>query len=223
MALKILPFFGRDKEKETLALFRKHAEVIASMSKPLQEAVDAAFKKKDFELTEERCKELNKLEKEADFIRKKTAAMLYAGAFLPMMRSRLYDFSGRLDDVADTIQDAANLLHYMKGKKIPKEFIDILHKLGQTAAKSASMIKPAIEALFENKKNFDRLMNDIKTIESEADHYERELFNKLFFKKNMDATAMHVMSWVGIELSKVADKMKKVSDTMVLVKIMNVA
>ena len=34
MALNILPFFGRDKEKETVNWFLKHAETIESMAKP---------------------------------------------------------------------------------------------------------------------------------------------------------------------------------------------
>ena len=80
MGLRILPVFGRNKEKETVALFRKHANIIGKMSKPLQEAVDAAFKKKDFKLVLKKADEIDKLEKEADATRKDTATLLYGYA-----------------------------------------------------------------------------------------------------------------------------------------------
>ncbi|MCG2718731.1 MAG: DUF47 family protein [Nanoarchaeota archaeon] len=223
MALKILPFFGRDKEKETVKLFLKHTDIIDEMCGPLKEAIDTAFKKKDFKKVRELSKHISVLEKKGDVTRRRTAAMLYSGAFLPMTRSRLYDFSGRIDDVADAIQDAANLLHYIEKKKVPKEYIKLLHQLGETAAECAKLIKPAMDALFQNQQNFSKYVEDIKKLESKADYYERTLFDDLFFNKKVDPLAMHILSWVARELSRIADKAKQVSDTMVLIKIMNVA
>jgi len=223
MALKILPFVGRDKEKDTVSLFLKHADIIDEMCDPLKEAVDMAFHKKDFKKVRELSKEVHDLEKKGDVIRRKTAAKLYAGAFLPMTRSRLYDFSGRVDDVADTIQDAANLLHYMEKKKIPKEYVDIIHKLAETSTECAKLIKPAMNALFKNQQNFSKYVEDIKKLESKADNYERILFDDLFFNKKVDSLSMHIISFTVREFSKISDKAKKVSDTMVLINIMNVS
>ncbi|MBL7100733.1 MAG: DUF47 family protein [Nanoarchaeota archaeon] len=224
MALKILPVFGRDKEKEVVKLFLKHVEIVEKMALPLQETVDATFKDKNFNLVAEKSKEIWVLERNADIVRKKTATLLYEGAFLPMMRSRLYDFSGRIDDVADTIQDAVNIFHYLKGKKIPINLFKSLHKLGETASKSARLIKPCLQAMFDNKKEeFDKLVGKIKATESEADRYKRELFETILFDKKMDPITVQILMWIGKELSGISDGAKRVSDTMVLLRVMNVA
>jgi len=223
MALKILPIFGRDKEKETVQWFLKHVDVVQKMSKPLEEAVYATFKKKDFKLVAEKSKELNELEKKADVARKKTAALLYEGAFLPVMRSRLYDLSGRIDNVADAIKNAANMLGYLKEKKVPKPLIDILLRLGDNAAKVAELINPALQALFDNKPEFQGLSEKIKNLEEKSDIYQSEMFDRILFDNTMKPITIQIIGWIGHALSEVCDEAKHVSDTMSLLRIMKVA
>ncbi len=223
MALHILPIIGRDKEKETVKWFLKHAELIEKIGEPLKQAIDFAFLKKDFEKVEKLCEEINALEKEADIARQKTASLLYAGAFLPVMRSRFYDLSGRLDNVADTVQDAANILHHMKGRKIPKEVIKLICNLGEEAAKSTQLVKPALKALFNSQKNFNKLVEEIKIIEGRADKYEHQLLEIIFSDKKIEAVTVSIIKWISKELSFICDSAKHVSDTMCLLKIMNVA
>ncbi len=223
MALNILPFFGRDKEKETVKWFLKHAETIQSMAKPLSEILDAAFKKKDFELVIEKFKEINTLEKEADKARRTTAALLYEGAFLPTMRSRLYGLSGRMDDIADAIKNVCNMLHYLKGKKVPPGTVEILLKLGDNAVKAAGLTKLILQALFDNKPEFTTLSNQIKDLEEKSDLYQREMFDRIFFDRNMNPVTVQIVGWVGHSLSEVCDNAKHSVDTMTLLKIMKIA
>ncbi len=223
MALRILPIFGRDKEKETVNWFLKHAETIQSMAKPLQEIMDLTFKKKDFELVVEKSKEINLLEKEADVARRKTAALLYEGAFLPTMRSRLYGLSGRMDDVADSIKNVGNMMHYLKGKKVPVNTVAILLKLGDNASKAAELISPTLQALFDNKPEFTTLTNQIKDLEEKSDIYQREMFDRILFDKQLNPVTVQIIGWIGHSLSEVCDNAKHVSDTMNLLKIMKVA
>jgi len=223
MALNILPIFGRDKEKDAVKWFLRHAEIIEGMSKPLQEILDAAFKKKDFKLVEEKAKEINNLEKEADKARRTTAALLYEGAFLPIMRSRLYGLSGRIDDVADSIKNVSNMLHYLKGKKVNPGTVSILVKLGDNAVKVASLLLPTLQALFDNTQDFTNLVAKIKNLEEQSDIYQREMFDRILFDKSMNPVTVQIISWIGHSLSEVCDNAKHVSDTMTLLKIMKVA
>lgn len=223
MALKILPIFGREKEKETIRWFLEHVRIIQRMSKPLQEAVQAAFKKKDFKLVAEKAKKLNDLEKHADHARRKTAALLYEGAFLPVMRSRLYDLSGRIDDVADTIKNVVNMLHYLRDKKVPRGLVPILLKLGDNASKAAELVLPALQALFDNKPEFQSLSDKIKGLEKGSDSYQKEMFDRILFDKSMKPVTVQIVGWIGHALSKVCDDAKHVSDTMALLRVMKVA
>ncbi len=223
MALSILSIFGRDKEKETVNWFLKHAETIQNMTNPLQEILDATFKKKDFKLVDEKFQEINNLEKEADKARRTTATMLYEGAFLPTMRSRLYGLSGRMDDVADSIKNVCNMLHYLKGKKVPPSTVAILLKLGDNAVKATGLVKPVLQALFDNKPEFNTLSNKIKDLEEKSDLYQREMFDKILFDKNMNPVTVQIIGWVGHSLSEVCDNAKHTVDTMTLLKIMKVA
>lgn len=223
MALNILPIFGRDKEKDVVKWFLKHAEVVQEMAKPLQEAVNATFKTGKFKLVVEKSEELNELEKKADQARRKTATLLYEGAFLPVMRSRLYDLSGRLDNVADTIKNVANMFHYLKDKKVPRYLTEILHKLGDNAAKSAELMGPALQALFDNKPEFQGLNDKIKNLEEKSDIYQREVFDRILFDKKLKPVTVQIVGWIGHTLSEVCDEAKHVSDTMVLLRLMKVA
>lgn len=224
MALKILPVFGRDKEKDTVQWFLKHADIIEKMSAPLQEAVDATFgKKKDFKLVVEKAEEISRLEKKADVARRKTASLLYEGAFLPVMRSRFYDLSGRTDNVADAIKNVANMLHYLEGKKVSDSLVVIFYKLGENAIKAAVLVKPALQALFDNKKELHSLVDKIKSLEEESDTYQKYLFDKIFFDKKMNPVTVQIIGWVGHGLSEVCDEAKRVCDTMILLEIMGVA
>lgn len=223
MALNILPIFGRDKEKDTVKWFLKHAEIIQQMAAPLQEILNATFKKKDFKLVEEKSKEINSLEKEADKARRTTATLLYEGAFLPVMRSRLYGLSGRMDDVADAIKNVCNMLHYLKGKKVPEHTITVLLKLGDNASKAAELVKPALQALFDNDPEFTKIINKIKDLEEKSDLYQREMFDRILFDRNMNPVTVQIIGWIGHSLSEVCDDAKHVSDTMTLLRIMKVA
>ena len=223
MALGILPIFGRDKEKETVEWFLKHAEIIQSMAKPLQEIMDATFKKKDFNLVAEKAKEINLLEKEADVARRKTASLLYEGAFLPMMRSRLYGLSGRMDDVADAIKNVGNMMHYLKGKKVQPGTVEILFKLGDDAARVAELVSPTLHALFDNRPEFTELSNRIKDLEERSDILQREMFDRILFDGHLNPVTVQIIGWIGHSLSEVCDNAKHVVDTLVLLKVMKVA
>lgn len=223
MALKILPLFGRNKEKETVQLFLKHVEIVKKMSEPLKEAVKLTFEKKKFKLVSEKAEEIKALEKKADIIRRKTAVLLYEGAFLPVMRSRLYDLSGRIDNVADTINNVATTLHYLKDKKVSSDVSKIIGKLADNASKCADLVQPALKALFDNKPEFQSLNDKITSLEQNSDIYQREMFDKILFDKKMNPVTIQIIGWIGHTLSEVCDEAKHVSDTMALLKIMGLA
>ncbi|MDP2908917.1 MAG: DUF47 family protein [Nanoarchaeota archaeon] len=223
MALRILPIFGRDKEKETVKWFLNHADTIQKIGVPLQESIVATFKKKDFKLVIEKAKEVNDLEKQADNARRATATSLYEGAFLPVMRSRLYDLSGRMDNVADASKNVVNMLHYLRDKKVPASVVAVLLKLGDNAAKASELVKPALQALFDNKPEFQGLVNQIKKLEESSDLYQRDMFDKILFDKKLNPVAVQVIGWIGHALSRVCDEAKRVSDTLTLLRIMKIA
>ncbi len=149
--------------------------------------------------------------------------MLYEGAFLPVMRSRLYDLSGRLDNVADAIKNVANMLGYLKGRKVPKGIMDVLEELSENACKSAELMEPALEALFERKPEFQSLNDKIKDLEEKSDIYQREMFDRILFDKKLKPVTVQIIGWIGHGLSEVCDEAKHVSDTMSLLRIMEIA
>jgi len=201
----------------------KHVEIVQKMAIPLKEGVNATFKKQDFKLAVKKAEELNALEKDADNARRSTAALLYEGAFLPVMRSRLYDLSGRIDNVADAIKNVGNMLHYLKNKKVPSYLTEILIRLGDNAAKSAELLKPTLQALFDNTEEFQSLNEQLKDLEEKSDIYQREMFDRMLFDKKLNPVTIQIIGWIGHTLSEVCDEAKHVSDTMNLLKIMKVA
>lgn len=219
MKLGILPIIGRAPEKDTLNLFIKHVSIIETMRLPLKELLDASLNNKH-SVVKKKIEEISLLESKADDVRRKTTLKLYSGAFLPVMRSPLYQLSLQIDNVANTIQDAGNLFRYLKDIHIPKKAIPFLKELVELADKSMLLLKKTLLDLFDNKKDFENNIQKIRETEKAADNIQMDLFDALYLEKNIKSLVLQLLIKTGHTLSEISDEVEDTGDLMVLLKIL---
>ena len=216
MAFKILSFFGKKSEEdEVINLLNKHLSLVNDADKVLKESFDFAMKGK-YKIVEEKNKKIFEIEREADLLKKKMTTMLYEGAFLPAMRSNLYQMIMANDVVCNDIQNAASMLVYLKIFKLPKSIWSILERLQLKSSESIKQLNLVFGALIDYKKNIDSEVGRIRMIESEADALQKELFETMYFGKKgkKDALIIHTVGKFGHNLSVISDSCQSAAEIM---------
>ena len=219
MRFNILPIFGRDKEKKTLELFKVHVKKVQETRKAFHESAEALFKGNFNDVAKKTELVLTK-EREADDARSEVIKNLFEGAFLPATRSRLYTLSENIDEVADEMQNAANQFVFFKGRKVPKNIMDILKKLVVEAENSIDDLEKGFNNLFENK---DLNFKQMKKTEETSDALQKQLFEKLYLGKKLDPITVSIVGRTGHLLSKISNEVEDSFNQMSIIKLLKLA
>lgn len=222
MAFKILPLFGRDKEKETVELFRS---LLAEAKMANAAFIDCSkgLLDEDFDVVAAKAMDVSKHEKNADQIIAKIIFHLYGGAFLPGMRTQLHELAIFIDDVVDDMQNAANAFGYMRDKKFPESVKAIYWKLIEESERSVSQLQTIMEGLFENKES---LMDDIKAakvMEHNCDVLKKEVFDKVMFDKKLEPVTSRLLTDLAGFISAIADSVEDCCDKVIVLKLLRQA
>ncbi|MBS3108159.1 DUF47 family protein [Candidatus Woesearchaeota archaeon] len=222
MAFRILSFMGfgrKTKEQEIIDLLTEHLKIVSNTKCVLAEIYELAFKGK-FDAVAGKIKDVFELERDADQLKKKITIKLHEGAFLPTMRRNLYDLILINDVVCNEIQNAASMFGYLKIFKLPKSIWVILGKLIDKSCESVDQLQKTFIALTDYNKDIDKEIVNMRKIESEADSWQKELFETMYFKIKRDALMIMAVGQLGHFVSEIADRAQEASEKMMLIRIM---
>lgn len=222
MVFKILPLFGRDKEKETVDLFRSLLSEIVVANESFVACVKALLDE-DFKVVAEKASDVTKHEKDADQIISKIILHLYSGAFLPGMRTQLHELAIYTDDVIDNMQNAVNAFGYMKGKKFPEHVKGAYWKLADESRRSVNQLQAVLEDLFENKETIMEDVKAAKLMEHNCDVLKKEIFDKVMFDKKIDAISSRLLTDLATFISSIADSVEDCCDKVTVLKLLRQA
>lgn len=221
MSFRILPIFGRDKEKETLELFKKHIKKVQETRKAFHEAAEALFKS-NFNDVNQKVEIVNIKERETDDIRREVILCLFEGAFLPVTRSRLYELSESIDNVADEIQDAADMLVFFKGRKLPKDIMNLIKEIVKEAEESVDELENGFNDLLDNRE-ISSDFKKMKITEEKADILQQQLLKKLYFNKKIDPVTVSIVARTGHIISKISNEVESSFNKMSIIKLLKLA
>jgi len=102
---------------------------------------------------------------------------LYKGAFMPIMRSRLYDLADGVDNIFDSIRDTANTFIYLKDKKFPSKVKDIYRKMVAEACKGITVFEKVVRGFFEGAKDLEAKIKKANVHEHNLDVLKKEVFD----------------------------------------------
>ncbi len=222
MAFKILPLFGRDKEKETVELFRSlMGEVILGN----EAFVDCTKGLLDgnFDTVAAKALDVSKHEKNADQIIAKIILHLYSGAFLPGMRSQLHELAIFIDDVLDNMQNAANAFGYMRDKKFPEPVKAIFWKLADETRMSVRQLQIVLEGLFENKESIMEDIRVAKLMEHNCDVFKKDVFDNVMFDKKIEPVTNRLLTDIAGFMSSVSDAVEDCCGKVTVLKLLRQA
>ncbi|WP_292459517.1 TIGR00153 family protein [Methanothermococcus sp.] len=186
--------FKRKPEKEVINLLKTHVSLSIDSIKVLDEYID--------DKSDNKLREIIKLEKEGDEIRKRVILNLYE-AFLPSMKKELNYSIEILDEVLDSIKHGAliyNLMTFDLDDTIEKKCKLILNI-------SLNMLNSMYNLIdvFENGGDFKKHIKDIKAGEEKIDDIHHEIYR---YMVNMKINSF----WEGKLMSDFVDKITEISD-----------
>ena len=166
------------------ALFRDAAAVLVEASALLVELLER------FPDAMERANEIRTCEGAGDEIAHRTVRLLSSTFVTPFDREDIYALSGRLDDICDHIDEAADAVVVYGVRRVPAAAVEqarITHRTCQVLAE-------AIDHL-DGLRDCDALLVDVHRLENEGDRVVREAIADLF---SGGEDALVVIRWKDI-------------------------
>lgn len=216
---KILALFKRSAEKQVVDLFEKHMGQIVLEKAQLIECGKALLSE-DYKQVKAKEEAISDIEHNADNIRREIIQHLYKGAFMPVMRTHLYDFSDKLDDIADVIQDAADKFGYLEGKKIPEKVKGIYRKMFSEIDTSVDLMEKIIKELFMGKNDIIGFVRAAKNSEHSLDLLKRDVLDSVLFDKKIEPVTAWLLCGTAELLSGVGDAVEECCDKATVLKLM---
>ncbi len=178
MSLFGLPFFGKNKERETIELLKQDMALIYESSCMLVELFKA-FNLGDEGKVSDKASVIDDLEKQVDGLRRRIEESIYSGAFLPMGRSRVFDFAEKIDDIADSVQDTAHMFGFIANDLRIPGVDGLLGELLEVTRECVLKLREAVDSIGVSD-DLKSLIIEVEDIEHKADLIEENIFRVLY-------------------------------------------
>lgn len=209
--LRILPIFGRSMEKETVELFKRMMKEIVGAREPFKE-IGKALKKGNFKKVAELSKLVREHEHRCDKIRRQISQNLYSGAFMPAMRTRLYDLTDTIDSVIDSVQDAVDRMVYLEHKKVPPRVLDIYIKMIDEACRGIAFLSLIMDNLYSGSPQLMANIKKANIVEHNLDMLKKDVLDIILFDKKLNPVCVLVSWQVAKFLAEIGDCIERCCD-----------
>lgn len=170
--------FGRfmPKEGKFFDLFNAHAKEIVRGADALVSLMSALNRRNEEAMAH--ADAIDAIEARADKITHETISLLHSTFITPLDRDEIHNLISIMDDVLDTIQDAAQTVAMYDIRRATPEAI----RFGEIIRASAEKVAEAV-GLLEDMENGPAILEaarEIDRLEGEADQVLREAMSRLF-------------------------------------------
>jgi len=204
------------KEKEVNKLILKHRDGVWGC---LQQALDTVKEYLDDHIEEAKALALkvDSSETEADVILREIMSKLYSGAYLPSLRSDIFNLVQHMDGIANAAEACCDVF-LDERPNIPEEMTRHFRSIME---KSISSCTPLMEAvgLFLNNENPESIQEDSKQvgiIESNVDKEEWDLTRDIF-KTDLDYGHKIHLKYCLDKITTISDRAEDTSDQLQLI------
>lgn len=164
------------REGRFFDLFNEHAAEIVRGSQTLLTLLEVLNRSSEEAATHAAI--LDSIEAKADKVNDETITLLHSTFITPLDRDEIHQLISRMDDVLDTMQDAANTVTVYDIRRAPPEAL----RLAELIRHSADSLQRALSLLhdMENGQAILAACREIAEYESVADQVLREAMSRLF-------------------------------------------
>lgn len=161
-----------------------------------------------------RSQELDKIESNADSLRRSIESKLYSQTLIPEARG---DVLGLLESTDHVLNIAADSLHYYAIES--PEFLPDLNRLyldlTEVCAKTIENLVMAIRAYFEDISNVKDHINKVQFYEKESDKLGRKIKEEIFSRDIHFSRKLHLRYFID-KLERIADAAEDTSDRLAI-------
>jgi len=199
---------------------QEHAEKVKECAWAFQQAMEChiAQRCKSFE---EFRKEVDRLESQADAIKRRIRGHLPKGTLMPVDKFQLFRYLREQDHVLDAMEDVLDWLSYRPEPGIPKEltkdFVLLIDAIIYPVEEMTSMVTGArsyFKNFSEKQRNIVKdIIRELRRYEHEADKLEDRIKQKVFNMKIDPVTVFHTIKLAEF-IGSIADHVENAGDMM---------
>ncbi len=199
---------------------QEHAEKVKDCAWTFQQAMECHVSIK-CEAFEDLRQQVNKMESDADAIKRRIRGHLPKGTIMPVDKFQLFRYLREQDSVLDAVQDVLNWLSYRSEFGIPKELekdflllvdkvIDPIDELSQMVAEARKYFRNFSEKQRVLVKN---IIHTLREQEHEADVIEQKIKRTVFHMQTDPVTIFHLIE-LAEKIGSIADHAENAGDMM---------
>jgi len=199
---------------------QEHAEKVKECAEVFQQAMECYFSERCDRFAEIR-KEIDKLEHEADAIKRRIRGHLPKGTLLPVEKFELFRYLGEQDKVLDAVEDSLDWVSYRAEPGIPEDVkkdilllvdatMDPIEELSKMVAEARKYFKNFSE---EQRRLVKDMIRSLRQQEHETDKLEDQIKQKVFNSVNDSVAVFHLVRLAEI-IGSIADHAENAGDMM---------
>ena len=202
------------KEQEAAKAVRAH---LALTDKALRRARHAleAYLAGDRGLCRELAAKVDRLESDADERKRDVRNRLFSGAFLPQIRSDIFELVAAIDAIAGKAESASRMLSEEE-PMIPERWATPVNELFARSTDCFAELKEAMRVFLGKKGDFDTLhehVNRVTEIEGDVDDREEALTREVFASDLALAEKLHIQRLLE-RIGAISDRTEDAADVL---------
>lgn len=216
MRIPFLSFFMTSPFDELI----EHAEIVKQCGWAFQQAIECYVAEK-CERFDEYREEVDKLESEADAIKRRIRGHIPIGTLMPVSKFQIFLYIKEQDSVLDSVENTLNWLSYRTLPGLREEFKQDFLKLVDSVIEPIEELRRMVT---EAKKYFDTysdkqrdivkgIIRNLRLKENEADSLEDELKLKIFSTETDPVAVYHCVK-LAETIGSIADHAENAGDMM---------
>ncbi|MCK4548121.1 MAG: DUF47 domain-containing protein [Candidatus Eisenbacteria sp.] len=194
------------KETEVQKLVERHFDLVGQTLVELEKMVnDYLMDDKGFK---QDCSNIDRLEHEADQVRREIGCKLYEGAFLPIFREDYIVLIEQLDQVANQAEAVSQFI-VLTRPSVPAIVQEDLRRIARVSVEALETIRGCLEIVSKKPSEAFSVSEEVQKKEREVDDIVWEMTKKIF-KSDMDkAEKIHIKMLID----RIAAISNRVEDT----------
>ncbi len=196
------------KETEVQNLIDRHFNLVDQVLGQLEKMVD--FYLKGDKAFKSCCGNIDRLEHEADEVRREIECKLYEGAFLAIYREDYIVLIEQLDQVANQAEAVSQFI-VLTRPEIPEEIQDDLCRIARVSAESFKLIVGCIESVRKKPAEAFALSKQVQEKEREVDRIVWEMTKTVFKSKMKKAEKLHLKMLID-RIAAISNRIEDTSD-----------
>jgi len=216
MRIPFLSFFMTSPFDELI----EHAEVVKECAWAFQQAMECYASEK-CQIFEDYLEEVDKLESEADSIKRRIRGHIPIGTIMPISKFQLFLYIKEQDNVLDCVEEVLNWLSFRVQPGLPEDFksdfLLLVDSVIEPIEELSRMVKEA-KKYFSNYSDKQRnivksIIRNLRENENKSDKIENDLKHKIFSKEK-DPVALYHMIQLATAIGSIADHAENAGDMM---------